>query len=256
MRGRLFASLFAVVFMAACGSGGNAPAAAPSTSPVVGTLTILEAASLTESFADLARGFEAKYPGVLVANSFGASSTLATQLQQGAPGDLFASADQANMDRVDRAGLLAAPSVVFAHNRLEIAVAPGNPKQIAGLADLGQPGLKVVLCQAAVPCGRYASQALAKAGAQVTPVSQEIDVKSVLGRVEQGEADAGIVYATDVFSAGKRVAGVTIPDTKNVIADYPIGILKAGHANLARRFLDYIRSAAGRASLSAHKFSA
>lgn len=242
----------ALALFVGCGTAGSA-AGSPAAPPEGGTLTVLAAASLSDAFAQLAHDFEHDHPGAKVRTSFGSSSTLAAQLQQGADADVFAPADQANMDKV--VSLLAGPPVIFAHNRLEIVVAPGNPRHVAGLADLARPGLLVALCQASVPCGRYSAQALATAGVTVVPASQETDVKSVLGRVELGEADAGVVYASDVLAAGPRAAGVVIPDAQNVTAAYPIAALSRGRQELARRFIAYVQGPVGRAILKGQRFT-
>jgi molybdate transport system substrate-binding protein len=184
--------------------------------------------------------------------NFGGSSTLAAQITQGAPADVFASADQPNMQKVVDAGLAGAPAT-FATNRLQLVVGPGNPKGIRSLADLARPGLVVVLCAPAVPCGTYAAQALGKAGVTVHPASQEQDVKAVVTKVQLGEADAGIVYRTDVRAAGAAVAGVDIPADQNVTAEYPIAELK-GASPAAAGFVDFVRSPEGQLILGGFGF--
>jgi molybdate transport system substrate-binding protein len=144
----------------------------------------------------------------------------------------------------------------FAANRLAIVVQPGNPKGITGLSGLARPGLVVVLCAPAVPCGAYAQQALSKAGVTVSPRSQEQDVKGVVTKVSLGEADAGIAYITDVSAAGAGVQGVDIPDAQNVLASYPIAVVKGGpNRAAARAFVDLVLSADGQAILTRHDFS-
>jgi molybdate transport system substrate-binding protein len=173
--------------------------------------------------------------------SFGGSSTLVAQIRQGAIGDVFASADQPNMQKLVDAGLVAGSPSIVAHNRLAIVVASGNPKHIIGLSDLARSGLVVVLCAPVVPCGRYATQALQKAGVTVRPASQETDVKAVVSKVALGEADAGIVYVTDVKAAGAPVQGVEIPLGENLVAEYPVAILKdSQNAPLAKAFVSYL----------------
>src|SRR5205807_9617376 len=179
--------------------------------------------------------------GTMVRLSFAGSSSLAAQIQEGAVGDLFASADQPNMQKLVQAGLTAESPMVFARNDLEIVVGKGNPKHIASLADLARSGLVVVLCAPAVPCGSYAARALQKAGVTLKPASQEVDVKAVLSKVALGEADAGIVYVTDVKAAGVTVEGVAIPSALNVVAEYPIVILEdSQNRALARAFISYL----------------
>jgi molybdate transport system substrate-binding protein len=177
----------------------------------------------------------------MVKLSFGGSSTLVAQIEQGAIGDVFASADQPNMQKAVDARLVAGAPSTFAHNRLEVVVGAGNPKHIAGLSDLTHSGLVVVLCAPGVPCGRYATQALQKAGVTVKPASQETDVKAVVSKVALGEADAGIVYVTDVKAAGAAVQGVEIPLSQNVVADYPVAVLKdSQNGPLAKAFVSYL----------------
>jgi molybdate transport system substrate-binding protein len=208
-------------------------------------LTVFAAASLTAAFQQVGSAFEKANPGVTIDFNFGGSSTLVSQIQQGADADLFASADEANMAKLERAGMLAGSPETFVTNRLEIVVAPGNPKRIATLSDLQKPGLLVVLCGSSVPCGNYARQALAKAGVHLTPVSEETDVKGVISKVSLGEADAGIVYVTDVKAAGANVGGVAIPANQNVPARYPAAVLKQSSNQAgAKAFLAYLKSGA------------
>jgi molybdate transport system substrate-binding protein len=157
------------------------------------------------------------------------------------------------MERLQTDGFVNGEPKVFAHNMLEIVVAPGNPKRIASLADLARPGVVYISAGPTVPAGKYAAQALAKAGVKVTPKSLETDVKAVLSKVQLGEADAGIVYATDVKAAGDRVTGVAIPDQENVVATYPITAVK-GSDGSAHAFIDYVLSAAGQATLESFGF--
>jgi molybdate transport system substrate-binding protein len=202
---------------------------------------VLAAASLTAAFNKIGVDFQAAHPGTAVHFSFAGSATLVAQVQEGAAADVFASADQPNMQKLVDGGLVQGPPSVFARNRLQIVVAPGNPKHITGLSDLGRPDLVIVLCAAVVPCGRYATQSLQKAGVTVKPASLEADVKAVVSKVALGEADAGIVYATDVRAAGSGVQGIDIPDTFNVIADYPIAVLKdSQNVPLAQTFVAYV----------------
>jgi molybdate transport system substrate-binding protein len=231
----------------ACGDDGGDGA--------TGNLTVLAAASLTESFTELGRAFEADHPGTRITFNFDSSSALATQANNDVPADLFASADQSNMKKVTDAGNATDPKV-FAHNRLAIVVAKGNPKKIAGLADLARPGVSFVLCAPEVPCGRYAAEALGKAGVKGTPKSLETNVKGVVTKVSTGQVDAGIGYATDARAAGGSVEGVDIPDEQNVIADYPAALLKqAPNAELARAFLEYILGADAQGVLARYGFS-
>ena len=233
-------------------------ATTPTTAAVTavgGNVVVLAAASLTGSFTAVKTAFEAAHPGTSVTLSFGASSTLATQVVQGAPADVFASADQANMAKVTGPGLAAGAPVVFATNRLAIIVAKGNPKGVTALADLARPGLAVVLAGPDVPAGKYARQALDAAKVTITPKSLEADVKAVVSKVTLGEADAGIVYTTDVQAAVAKADGVAIPDAVNVLASYPVTVLKdAGNATAAQAFVAFLTSDAGRTILTAAGF--
>ena len=252
MRWRAVAALAVAALCSSCGT--SAPA---STSPsaVSGTITVFAASSLTAAYTAIGRDFEKAHPGSMIKLSFGGSSTLVAQIQQGAIGDIFASADQPNMQKAVDADLVAESPSIFAHNRLEIVVGAGNPKHITGLSNLAQSGLIVVLCAPAVPCGRYAAQALQKAVMTVKPASQETDVKAVVSKVALGEADTGIVYVTDVKAAGSGVQGVEIPLSLNVVADYPVAILKdSQNAPLAKAFVSYLLGA-GQPTLARYGFT-
>lgn len=250
--GRPVAAAVALL-LAGCGSpAGSATTSA--TSSVRGTVTVFAAASLTEPFSTIGRQFEAAHPGARVVFSFGASSTLASQIRQGAPADVFASASQKDMDAVLAAGAARRASA-FAANAAEIAVAPGNPKGITSLADLGRPGLKVALCQPEVPCGALALQVLAKAGAAVRPVTLESDVKATLTKVALGEVDAGIVYVSDVRAAAGKVAGVPVPAAQNATTTYPIAALTGSrNRSSAEAFVTWVLSPDAAAVLRAAGF--
>jgi len=238
MRATVVGALGLTVMAALCSSCGTS---APAGSQALGTITVFAASSLNAGYTAIGKAFQTLHPGTTVTFTFGGSSMLVSQIQQGAIGDVFASADQPNMQKLIDAGLTAESPIVFARNNLEIVVGKGNPKHITSLSDLGRSGLVVVLCAPAVPCGRYAAQALQKAGVSVRPASQEADVKAVLSKVALGEADAGIVYVTDVKAAGTAVEGVAIPAALNVVAEYPIVILKdSQNRALARAFISYI----------------
>ena len=251
----VFLSAAAGLFLVACG-GAASSSPTPSPSPKLsGTVTVLAAASLTGAFTKIGTQLHAKNPGLDVKFSFAGSPTLVAQIQQGAPADVFASADQKNMQTVVTGGFNAGTPNVFAHNKLEIAVGAGNPKHVTSVSDLANPAIKVDVCAPPVPCGSYSTAVFGKAGVKGTPVSQEQDVKSVLTKVSLGEADAGIVYVTDVKSAGSTVEGVQIPDNLNVTADYPIVELKtAPNSTAATAFVDYVLGSQGQKVLKSFGF--
>jgi molybdate transport system substrate-binding protein len=214
------------------------------------TLTVLAAASLTDSFTALEEKFEADHPGVDVRISFAGSSALVQQITNGAPADVFASADEKNMTKVTDAGLASGTPEVFATNELTIAVPPDNPAGIASFADLAKDGVVVVVCAPQVPCGAATEKVEQATGVTIKPVSEEQDVKSVLNKVQTGEADAGLVYVTDVNSAGDKVKGIAFPESKEAVNSYPITVLQdAPQADLAKEFVDLVTSDAGKAEL-------
>ena len=250
MRRGFAISIATALLVGACAAPG------PTVSPQVEELTVFAAASLTDAFTKAGDEFARSNAGVRFTFNFSSSSTLATQIANGAPADVFASADEANMQKIVDARLGDGAPSVFATNRLAIAVAAGNPRKVASLADLARPGVVVVLAAPTVPAGRYALDALAKAGVTVRPASQELDVRSVLNKVALGEADAGIVYVTDVLSAGARVGSVTIPEEQQVVARYPIAVVaKAKDPRLAKAFVAYLTSEEGRRLLAGFGFS-
>jgi molybdate transport system substrate-binding protein len=254
MRNR-FALVVAAVLLTACGGSGGNATTSPSATPLGGTVSVFAAASLTDAFNALGTSFHAANSGVTVKFNFAGTPTLVTQIEQGAPADVFASADTTNMDKLKGDGFTIGSPQVFARNKLEIVVAPGNPKGITGLADLAKAGVIYITEAPTVPAGKYALQALKMAGVTVTPKSLETDVKSVVSKIELGEADAGIVYTTDVTAAGSKVTGVPIPDADNVIATYPIVAVKATtNAVAANAFVAYVLSAAGQAKLQSFGF--
>ena len=239
----------AVTLLAGCGVGASAPAASPS--PAAQTLTVFAAASLKATFTTIGRQFEATHPGTTVTFSFAGSSDLVTQLQQGAPADVFASADAANMARATGDDLVAGSPVPFATNTLEIAVPPDNPAGITTFADLTKPGVKVVVCAAQVPCGAAAAKVEKATDTVITPVSEENAVTDVLGKVTSGEADAGLVYVTDVKGAGDQVKGIPFPESKEAVNTYPIAALKASKSpDLAGQFVQQVTGSEGRRVLS------
>jgi molybdate transport system substrate-binding protein len=225
------------------------------TPPVTGNITVFAAASLTAAFNDIGAAFAKANPQAKATFSYDASSALVAQIIQGAPADVFASADTANMDKLTTPGLNAAPPVIFATNLLGIIVPKGNPKGITGVADLAKPDLKVVLCADGVPCGTYAKQILASANVTVTPVSLEQNVKGVVTKVTAGEADAGIVYVTDITAAGGAAQAITIPTNINVVAKYPAAVVEATKSlATSTAFVTYLTSTDAQAILAKYGF--
>jgi molybdate transport system substrate-binding protein len=221
------------------------------------SITVFAASSLTEAFNDLARLYEEGHPGVGVDLSFAASSRLAAQITNGAPADVFASADLVQMASVVSAGYAADPAVAFARNVLAIAVEPGNPLGIRSLSDLARPDLVLVLAAAEVPAGRYARRALDAAGITVAPASLEATVKGVVSKVSLGEADAGIVYRSDIGAARGAIEEVAIPASDNVAALYPIVVLReADDVEQARAFVAFVLSPTGLEVMQRHGFGA
>ncbi len=218
-----------------------------------GSLTVLAAASLTDAFTAVGQAYEDTTPGSEVRFAFAGSQQLATQVIDGAPADVFAPADWVQMDRVVDAGLAIEPPVAFVHNELVIAVAPGNPQGITEVADLARPGVAVVLAADEVPAGRYTARLLEQHGVEVAPVSREPSVRAVLSRVALGEADAAIVYTSDVVAADGDVQRVDIPSADNVAASYPIVVLRDAENPVgAAAFVDFVQSRRARALFSLH----
>ncbi|MFH9985637.1 molybdate ABC transporter substrate-binding protein [Streptomyces luteogriseus] len=248
----------ALLALSACSSSGtDSSAKADSSGPdsLSGDVTVFAAASLKESFTTLGRQFEKDHPGTKVTFSFGGSDSLAASITGGAPADVFASASPRTMKIVTDAGNASGTPATFVRNELEIATLPGNPGKISSLEDLTKPGRKVVLCDREVPCGAAAQKALDASGLELTPVSYEQDVKAALTKVELKEADAAVVYKTDVRAAGDKVQGVEFPESADAVNDYPIALLKdAGNARAAKAFIALVRSAEGQKVLSGAGF--
>lgn len=233
--------------LAACGD--DAASEAPG-----GSLTVFAAASLSDAFAEVTEAFEAAHGDVSVELSFAGSSSLREQILGGAPADVFASADTANMDRLAEAGEVEAPEV-FARNRLQIVVPAGNPAGVEGLDDFADPALLIGLCAEEVPCGHLGREVLEAAGVTPSPDTDEPDVRALLTKVEAGELDAGLVYVTDVVAAGDAVQGIDVPAELDVAAAYPIAATTgAGHPVAARSFIEFVLGAEGQAILERSGF--
>jgi molybdate transport system substrate-binding protein len=215
------------------------------------TLTVFAASSLTTTFTELGKRFEASHDGVEVSLNFGGSSALVAQIDQGAPADVLASADTATMDKAVAADVVAGDPVDFASNALEIAVPPDNPADVSSLQDLADPATKVVVCAPEVPCGAAARKVEAAAKVEIEPVSEETAVTDVLTKVESGEADAGLVYVTDVEAAGDRVEGIEFPESSSAVNTYPIAALaRSSNADLAKEFVALVTGDEGRSVLA------
>ena len=245
---RLLGLLVGALLVAACGGGQQQLSGST-------TLTVLAAASLSGALGEIGQRFHSAHQDVQTKMSFGASSTLGAQIAQGAPADVFASADDPSMATVTKASLVDGSPHVFARNRLAVIVGRGNPKGIHGLQDLARNDLVVVLCAPQVPCGRYARQSLGKAGVTVKPKSDEADVKSVVSKVVAGEADAGIVYVTDITATAGKADAVDIPAPDNVEASYPIAVISSSpNRAAARNFVDFVTRSEGQQVLQRFGF--
>ena len=241
-----------------CAAGGSVTGAGAGTTAndkPSGEITVFAAASLKQAFTELAGTFEAEHPGTSVALSFAGSSDLASQISQGAPADVFASADTANMKKVQDAGLADGTPENFATNTLAIAVPPGNPAGVTSLKDLARPGIKLVTCARQVPCGAAAARVAQAAGLTLSPVSEENAVTDVLGKVTSGEADAGLVYGTDIKAAGTKAAGIQFPEAGSAVNTYPITGLAGGrNKTAAHAFMDLVAGPEGQKVLAAAGF--
>lgn len=251
-------SAAALLALSACSSADSDSSArsdsatsASASDKISGDVTVFAAASLQESFEALGKRFEKEHPGTKVTFSFGGSDSLAASITGGAPADVFASASPKTMKIVTDAGAASGTPVTFVRNELEIATLPGNPDKISSLEDLTESDLKVVLCDKEVPCGAAAQKALDASRLKLTPVSYEQDVKAALTKVELKEADAAVVYKTDVRAAGDKVEGVEFPESADAVNDYPITLLKdAQNAGAAQAFIALVRSAEAQKVLS------
>ncbi|WP_104089613.1 molybdate ABC transporter substrate-binding protein [Arthrobacter sp. GMC3] len=258
----LAATVLLATTVASC-SGPGTPAAqttpqTTSSAPELsGTLNVFAAASLQQTFTDLGTQFQAAHPKVKVSFNFDGSSTLVTQITQGAPADVFASADTANMKKLSDAQLVAGTPVNFATNVLTLVVPASNPANITSFADAAKPGIKLVVCAAQVPCGAAAKSDAASAGLTLTPVSEELSVTSVLGKVTSGEADAGLVYVTDAKSAGTKVKTIPLGLAKPTINEYPIATVSSSkQQDLAKAFIALVTAKEGQKVLADAGFGA
>ena len=237
---RALAALVLILPVTACGADEGDP-----------TLTVLAAASLTGTFTELAETFEARNEGVEVELVLGSSTALAEQVLDGAPGDVLATADEPSMEAASQA--TAEAPQAFATNTLTLVTPVGNPADIASVADLDSPDVDFVACAVTAPCGALAADLLETAGVEAAPASEEVDVKAVLGRVTQGEADAGLVYRTDAVAAGDDVTEVEVPEAEDLSTTYLVAPLRSAEgerADLAADFVALVRSAEGQQLLA------
>ena len=234
--------LVASLLAAACGGGSDR------------SVLVFAAASLTDAFSDLEAAYESEHPGIDVQLNLAGSSTLREQILEGAPADVFASADEEIMDQVVGAGMATSPGQVFATNQLQVAVPAGNPADVTGLSDLADPALLVGVCASAVPCGRFATEVFERAGVAPAPDTTEPDVRALLTKIAEGELDVGIVYVTDVVAAEGDVEGIEIPPDVNVQATYPIAVLDESEDGA--EFVAFVLSDEGQAILARAGFGA
>jgi molybdate transport system substrate-binding protein len=261
--GAAFAVLSAAALVVGC-SGSNTDTSSETTTEssatsaeTTGEITVFAAASLKSTFTALGTQLEEANPGTKVTFSFAGSSDLVTQLSQGAPADVFASADERNMAKAVDAGVVAGEPVNFATNILTIVTPPGNPKGIASFADLAKPGTSVVVCAPQVPCGSATEKVEDATGVTLTPVSEESAVTDVLGKITSGQADAGLVYVTDAKGAGEKVTEVPFPESSSAVNTYPIAVLaESKNSATAQKFVDFVTGTEGQKVLSEAGFAA
>jgi len=232
--------------LASCGSSEEA-----ASTPPASRLTVFAASSLRSTFTELGKKFEAEHPGTSVRFNFAGSADLVSQLQQGAPGDVFASADAANMDKAAADKLLAGSATAFATNSMIIAVPPNNPAHITTFADLAKPGVEVVICAPTVPCGAATKKVESNTGVTLAPVSEESSVVDVRNKVATGEADAGVVYVTEAMGSAGKVVGIAIAGKLNVTNRYPIAVTTSSHSpRLAADFQAFVLGTNGQQVLA------
>jgi molybdate transport system substrate-binding protein len=248
----------ALLLAGACGGGDKSAASGTTTTAadeLSGDITVYAAASLTDAFGEATDAFEEAHPGVDVELNVAASSALREQILAGAPADVFASANTSNMDQVVAGDAVDGEPEIFATNSLEIAVPAGNEAGVDGLDDFADPDLLIGLCADEVPCGQFGREALANAGVTPSVDTNEADVRALLTKVQSGDLDAGLVYRTDVQSAGDEIEGIEVPDEVNVVAEYPIAALSASASpDVAEAFVDFILSPDGHDILASFGF--
>lgn len=257
------ATLSAATLIVGCSSSqtdtaaSTTESASPPSTTISGDITVFAAASLKSTFTEMGEQFQKDNAGTKVTFSFAGSSDLATQLTQGAPADVFASADTKNMAKATDANLVASTPLDFATNTLTIITPPGNPKGIKSFADLATPGTQVVVCAPPVPCGSATEKVEKATGVTLAPVSEESSVTDVLGKITSGQADAGLVYVTDASGAGDKVTSVPFAESVGAVNTYPIALLKESkNTATAQKFIDLVTGPEGQKVLSAAGFAA
>jgi molybdate transport system substrate-binding protein len=219
-----------------------------------GSVLVFAAASLTDAFEEVATAFEGVHPGIDVELNFAGSSALREQILEGAPADVFASADESSVEDLIVAGEATWGST-FARNELAIVVPAGNQAGVVGLADFGRDELLIGLCAEEVPCGRFGREVLSNAGDSPAVDTDEPDVRALLSKVEAGELDAGLVYRTDVVAAGRAVEGIEVPPEDNVVAAYAITVPEgSSEPDIAEAFVMFVLSDEGRSILESYGF--
>ena len=255
-------AISATALVAGCSGSNSEPTSATSevastSAAATGEITVFAAASLKATFTALGTQLQEQNPGTTVTFNFAGSSDLVTQLTQGAPADVFASADTNNMTKAVDGGLVAGEPVNFATNTLTIVTPPGNPKGIASFADLAKPGTTVVVCAPQVPCGSATEKVEKATGVTLAPVSEESAVTDVLGKITSGQADAGLVYVTDAKGAGDKVTAIPFPESSGAVNTYPIAVLKdSANAATAQKFVDFVTGPEGQKVLAEAGFAA
>lgn len=254
----------ALVLPVACSSSGSSSDSSTTESSettaasgdISGEITVFAAASLRSTFEEIGQDFSEQYPDASVRFSFGGSSDLVAQLTSGAPGDVFASADENNMTKAVDASLIEGDPVDFASNTLTIVTPPGNPGNVQSFADLANPDVSVVVCAPPVPCGAATNRIEDATGVDITPVSEESSVTDVLGKITSGQADAGLVYVTDATGAGDGVDTVSFPESSDAVNIYPISVLAdSANPEAAQAFVDLVTGDVGQGVLAEAGFS-
>lgn len=253
---RWLAALSAALLLVGCTGMREPESIGDDSSAGSASLTVSAASSLTDVMPQLIADFQSRNPQVRITANFAGSSTLVEQLLAGAPVDVIATASEATLDKAVEAGLVAQPQVI-ARNSMAVVVPAGNPGGVSSLEDLQRPDLLVGLCEVSVPCGAAAAQVISASGVSINPVTQELDVRALLGKVVAGDLDAGLVYVTDARSAGQQVEVIAVPDSVNAVTEYPVSVVRNSTQQAwAQRFVDYLTTEPAQSILSEFGFRA